>query len=367
MLQKLKSLKHIHRKQQQYERRITALIRVLMEMMVPSYDAAGTMRGILQFREAYELYSSYFINNIDQEQFRDNLLHPEWGLCINIIFLPVINVRFLVFKTNVVDIPLLISLVSPPKEGLIGEINSDLVKKILSTMESEWDKTCAKMLFSMGKNRSAIESCGIDVDTVNSKKEKFAEVYGEINRTMTTAIDLVQERLENKEKKLSQDVANLERLIEIKSTYWREERMTELEEKKETLETNLKAVKELLNPPNKHIESKRKRMVGRTASNLSEERRVKRRKLRGGAPSKLDSENERFIANAIESKATYHGRRHGTIMYTNRRVKSRDLKNIANHNLRNRGKKEIKSATTAWNRSAPCNKRSRQAKLHKGN
>ena len=102
-------------------------------------------------------YSSYFINNIDQEQFCDNLLHPEWGLSINIIFPPVVNIRFLVFKTNVVDILLLISLVSPPKESLIGEINSDMVKKILSTMESEWDKTCARMLFSMGKKRSAIE------------------------------------------------------------------------------------------------------------------------------------------------------------------------------------------------------------------
>jgi hypothetical protein len=55
------------------------------------------------------------------------------------------------------------------------------------------------------------------------------------------------------------------------------------------------------------------------------------------------------------------------IQYMNRRVKTRDLKNIANHDLRNLGKKEIKSASTAWNRSAPCNKRSRQVKLHCGN
>jgi hypothetical protein len=42
------------------------------------------------------------------------------------------------------------------------------------------------------------------MDMVNSKNAKFAEVYGEINHTMTTATCLVQEKLENK---LSQDVA----------------------------------------------------------------------------------------------------------------------------------------------------------------
>ena len=57
---------------------------------------------------------------------------------------------------------------------------------------------------------------------------------------------------------------------------------------------------------------------------------------------------------------------HNTVMYTNRRVKGRDLLSIANHHLRQRGKKKIKSATTAWNRSAPRNKRFRQAKLHLG-
>lgn len=106
----------------------------------------------------------------------------------------------------------------------------------------------------------------------------------------------------------------MEQVIERKVKYWREERTTELEEKKETFQTNLTAVKELLNPSNKRITNKCKRMLNRTASNLAEERIIKRRKLGGGAPSKLDSEDERFIANAIQSKATYHGRRHGTIM-----------------------------------------------------
>ena len=53
-------------------------------------------------------------------------------------------------------------------------------------------------------------------------------------------------------------------------------------------------------------------------------------------------------------------------MFTNRRVKIRDLKNIANKDLQERGKKPIKSSITAWNRSRPKSQRSLQAKRHKG-
>ena len=54
-------------------------------------------------------------------------------------------------------------------------------------------------------------------------------------------------------------------------------------------------------------------------------------------------------------------------MFVNkRRVKVRDLKNIANVNLLQRDKKPIKSSITPWNRSRPRNVRSTQAKRHRG-
>jgi hypothetical protein len=98
-----------------------------------------------------------------------------------------------------------------------------------------------------------------------------------------------------------------------------------------------------------------------------EEKRYKRRKLTNqGAPRKINDEEEEFLAKCIEDKATYHGRRHDLVMYTNRRVKSRDLLNIANYRLLKSGKKMIKSATTVYNRCKPKNKRSIQAKKHIG-
>lgn len=53
-------------------------------------------------------------------------------------------------------------------------------------------------------------------------------------------------------------------------------------------------------------------------------------------------------------------------MFTNRRVKVRDLLGIANHSLRKHGKHTIKSYTTVLNRARPRNKRSIQGKKHIG-
>ena len=83
-------------------------------------------------------------------------------------------------------------------------------------------------------------------------------------------------------------------------------------------------------------------MRKRTANRLLEENRIKRRRLGAGPRDKIDPECEEFIAKAIESKATYHGRHKETVMFTNRTVKVRNLLNIANFDLECRGKAPIK-------------------------
>lgn len=80
---------------------------------------------------------------------------------------------------------------------------------------------------------------------------------------------------------------------------------------------------------------------------------MKKRQQGAGPRDKIDAECEDFIVKAIESKATYHGRRKETVMFTNRRVEVRDLLNIANYDLQKRGKTSLKSPITAWNRSRP--------------
>ena len=77
-------------------------------------------------------------------------------------------------------------------------------------------------------------------------------------------------------------------------------------------------------------------------------------------------EDERFVLECIENKATAHARCHDPLLYLNHRVKKRDFLKLVNYNRARRGLKRLKSATTVYNRARPRNIRSIQAKNHLG-
>ena len=74
-----------------------------------------------------------------------------------------------------------------------------------------------------------------------------------------------------------------------------------------------------------YAQRKTQQATRKIARDVIDSKRIKRRKLGAGAPSLLDSEDEEFIANAISSKSTCHGRRHETTLFKNHRVKKRDF------------------------------------------
>jgi hypothetical protein len=94
--------------------------------------------------------------------------------------------------------------------------------------------------------------------------------------------------------------------------------IADLQNKKLALQERIESLEKVESCSDKRNRQKFQQMVKRKASALVSDHTSKRRKLGAGAPSKLDSEDERFIAKAVEEKMTYHGRRHDTVMYTNR-------------------------------------------------
>ena len=177
---------------------------------------------------------------------------------------------------------------------------------------------------------------------------------------------MVNLRIDSKVKHLAQEIVSMKDLHAKKRNTWTSERLKELEDKIENAGKAKKMLCNLQLSETKYSQQRLQQMQKRTATKLLEENRVKRRRLGTGANEKVDEACEEFIAKAIESKATYHGRRKETVMFTNRRVKVRDLLNIANYDLEKCGKAPISSAVTAWNRSRPRNKRSIQSAKHKG-
>ena len=93
---------------------------------------------------------------------------------------------------------------------------------------------------------------------------------------------------------------------------------------------------------------------------------VEAKKTGAGAPVLLDSEDEEFIAKAIESKSTAHARRHDSTLYLNHRVKFDDLLSLVNYSLAKRGKKLLRSASTVYLRSRPKQLNTIEGRTHVG-
>ena len=88
--------------------------------------------------------------------------------------------------------------------------------------------------------------------------------------------------------------------------------------------------------------------------------------LGSGRKPIIDEEDEKFVAQSIEQKATAHGRRKDSVLYLNHRVKKKDLLKLVNYNHAQRNLAPVKSLTAMYNRSRARNVRSRQAKRHLG-
>lgn len=63
-------------------------------------------------------------------------------------------------------------------------------------------------------------------------------------------------------------------------------------------------MKKLSNPTKACSVQKVKQAIKRQATTLQESNRIKRRKLGAGQERKMDSDDEEFVAKAIEEKAT---------------------------------------------------------------
>ena len=179
---------------------------------------------------------------------------------------------------------------------------------------------------------------------------------------------MVDASLNARKRKLEEAIETDTAKVEAKRGKWNTSIINDMEEELQQKKSAVRNITAMLSSEgDKKSQQKFSQMKKRRAVKLFEAKRIKRRaKTTQGNTCLIDSDDEDFIAKCIEDKATYHGRRHDLIMYTNKRVKKRDLLNIANYRLLQKKKKLVKSATTVYNRSKPRSSRSIQAKRHRG-
>ena len=77
--------------------------------------------------------------------------------------------------------------------------------------------------------------------------------------------------------------------------------------------------------------------MSRRQKQLIEENRLTNRLKSSGRPAITDEEIEDFVVKCISEKCVSHCRRQDTVMYSNRRVKVKDLLGLADAKLKPRG------------------------------
>ncbi|CAH3032576.1 unnamed protein product, partial [Porites lobata] len=279
----------------------------------------------LEYFLAFQPHHSGAPSKYQRVAFREALLHEKHGLRINIIRITE-GFEYVALRPDEVDLEsFLLDIFSAcsTKSGHSALVlDKETLQGIVTTMDSEWDKICLRVILRSIFSREEMTALGFDPDNLPSMTERVKFVVEEVKNANEAAADL-------------EKVEDTEGLLHSQPT-----------------ESNYQ---------------RKRQMLKRQASSLIESNRLKRRKLSNQGPKpKLDEEDEDFIAKAIEDKSSYHGRRHDTVLYTGQRVKKKNLLSIANYRLAQRGKKLIQSATTVYNRARPRNKRSLQAKRHYG-
>ena len=139
------------------EAKLQGLIEVLEHLLLPVNDDDSSVKGYLKFDIAHEIFCAHQEGPVDETTFRDALLHPEYGLCIYIANIPIstgITTRFIVPKSttfNSIEFFNEIEKLKVNFSEIVGNnqrlnIGRQETQSIISSMDTEWDKTCAKVL-----------------------------------------------------------------------------------------------------------------------------------------------------------------------------------------------------------------------------
>ena len=237
---------------------------------------------------------------------------------------------------------------------------------IIKSMDTEYDRNALKAIIFATRSRKEVEVLGIKADRAVHFLKNTCQAAEECQNALVAAEDMLELRLKHKkeviEEKIHQIDEKVAKLGDLLPKFSRED----LESEKDMLKERAARITNLQTKQERSSKKQFQQCKRKLATQLIEENRIKRRKICSGAPRLLDSDDEEYIKRAIEDKSTAHGRRHDSVLYTNKRVKKKNFLSIANYHLYRKGKKLIKSATTVLNRGRPGNKSSRAAKAHLG-
>lgn len=329
---------------------------------------------IIPFQDAFDIYASFFEHEPDTHVFRDKLLDHNYGLICCYFSNPFDKITYITLRTTIIPVEKILGQifqwVADEHSPEDSHLQPDTVEKIINSMDTEYDKQSTKaLLMSIPSITNKVAYLyGMNPQTAKKHIERVSNIADECENAVKAAEDIVNLRLGEKIQNLQSQLETVQRKIDNYKTLNIENPhfLGDLEEEKKDIQSNINEQKELKLQKDPYHTQRFQQAVKRTAQSLVDDNRVKKRKLGAGPNDKIDEEDEEFLLNCIESKATAHGRRHDSVLYLSHAVRKKDFKRLINHHRTSTGKAPIKSSTTVYNRAKPKNIRSLQAKRHRG-
>ena len=319
----------------------------------------------MKFDEAFSYFMSFrseavpslLVDRHQRKIFVDLICNETHGIPVYIL-----KRNYIVLKTNNTDLELLFEELLEDRELRTVGLSANDIKDMLDSLDSQWDKKVFKVALGAKLTKTEQMSLGLGSRVAKYKKDVY-DVITAKKELQAEAESAVVQNLQRKVANMEKSITSLSEKLSKKSKFWNTEQLGELQEELEDMEE--KKVK-LVNTTQDKNSKPFKQMVSRKIKRLNMNHRLGMRKTSTGRPRLLDEQDEKFILDCIEQKATAHGRRHDAVMYTGKRVKKKDFLKLANFSRLSRGLKPIQSATTVYNRARPKNKRNLQSKRHIG-
>ena len=321
--------------------------------------------------EAYDVYLAYqhptrskFMQSDRHEKkhFTELVLHPKYGLCVTIVKAKQ--------KEYVVLRPDNFSLEGFYQHCFADErkhepLDKEFIKKVVSSMDTEWDKKILWVVLGLSRTRKEIDMLGMHSDKVLEGRETIENFFAKCEQLKGEAKTVVKSKLICKKVHAQELISKKQYLLSAKQKLWSELQVNEEMECIEDLQRNIAALDGLVNEEPSQ-QRRLSSMLSCTLNRIIDIERLKLRKLGSGRKQVLDEIDEKFIADCISSKATSYGRRKDAVLYSHNSVKKRDFLHLPNYSRLQRGYQPITSETTVYNRARPKNVHSRQANQHLG-
>ena len=152
----------------------------LMGLLGSNADFTYLPKGYMKFDVAYEIFSGHQEGPVCETTFLDALVHPEHRLFVYIADVPIstnLSSRFIILRRPTLNLMQLLDEVQKHRlnqgESIIGRQET---QSIIKSMDTEWDKTCAKVLSAANKSIEEIRELRFDPDTMPSSIRRVSKL-----------------------------------------------------------------------------------------------------------------------------------------------------------------------------------------------